>query len=57
LGIEWSLVYEIFFYFVCSAFAFGQMRRLFPAFLAAWGIAIIVGQSAFCTRTLMIPQP
>ena len=56
LGIEWSLVYEIFFYFVCSAFAFSRMRRLFPAFLAAWGIAIIVGQSAFGTRTLMIPQ-
>jgi exopolysaccharide production protein ExoZ len=57
LGIEWTLIYEVFFYFVCSAFAFSRMRRLFPTFLAAWGIAIIVGQSAFGTRTLMSPQP
>ena len=57
LGIEWTLVYEVFFYFACAAFAFKPTRRFFPAFLGAWGLTIVVAQSSFGTRTLMIPHP
>ena len=33
LGIEWTLIYEIFFYAVCSVFATRRLRRYFPHFL------------------------
>lgn len=42
LGIEWTLIYEVFFYAVCSAFANRWLRRWFGPFLAAWGAAIVV---------------
>ena len=57
LGIEWTLIYEVFFYFVCALFTFERTRRWFPTFLGAWGIAVIVAESAFGAQTLMIPQP
>lgn len=41
LRIEWTLVYEMFFYLVCSVFALGQMRKYFPAFLVAWLLVIV----------------
>lgn len=41
LRIEWTLVYEIFFYLVCSIFTLGRLRRLFPVFLVIWLIAIV----------------
>jgi len=36
LGVEWTLVYEVFFYLVCSIFANNLLRRSFPFFLLAW---------------------
>jgi peptidoglycan/LPS O-acetylase OafA/YrhL len=47
LGIEWSLVYEIFFYLVCGIFANRYLRDYFPYFLLAWLAAIAVGQLGF----------
>jgi peptidoglycan/LPS O-acetylase OafA/YrhL len=57
LFIEWTLLYEVFFYFVCSAFAVGRMRRRFPAFLTLWALALVVGHSVFGTQTSMMPKP
>jgi peptidoglycan/LPS O-acetylase OafA/YrhL len=42
LGIEWTLVYEIFFYLVCAFFCRPSMSRHFPKFLIAWLVAVLV---------------
>jgi peptidoglycan/LPS O-acetylase OafA/YrhL len=43
LMVEWTLVYEVFFYLVCAIFTIGRpLRRAFPFFLIAWSIAIAV---------------
>jgi len=42
LGIEWTLVYEIFYYLVCWAFCRAALHKRFPAFLVAWMLVIIV---------------
>lgn len=41
LRIEWTLVYEVFFYLVCTVFAGSNRRRFYPWFLLAWGAAIL----------------
>ncbi|KAJ3058204.1 hypothetical protein HK102_010627 [Quaeritorhiza haematococci] len=56
LGVEWTLVYELFFYMVCAAFTPRRLRGWFPAFLAAWGAAIVVADLRFGTATLMQPS-
>jgi peptidoglycan/LPS O-acetylase OafA/YrhL len=40
LGIEWTLVYEVSYYFVCAIFCRPRLSRHFPAFLLAWLFAI-----------------
>lgn len=42
LGIEWTLIYEIFFYFVCAIFTLKVLRSWFPAFLVLWAAVIIL---------------
>ena len=42
LGIEWTLVYEIPFYFVCAIFCRPKWRNLFPTFLISWLFVIIL---------------
>jgi len=41
LGVEWTLVYEVFFYLVCSIFANDLLRRAFPYFLLGWFIWLV----------------
>lgn len=41
LGIEWTLVYEIFFYFICFMFSFRFTKRYFLFFLLIWFFIII----------------
>lgn len=41
LRIEWTLVYEVFFYLVCTLFSVGNMRRLYPCFLVLWAGLIV----------------
>jgi peptidoglycan/LPS O-acetylase OafA/YrhL len=36
LGVEWTLVYEVFFYLVCAIFANRLLRGFFPYFLICW---------------------
>lgn len=52
LGVEWTLIFEVFFYLVCALFAWGPMRRAFLPFLAAWAGVILycglaIGQKAW----------
>ncbi|QEH34678.1 Acyltransferase family protein [Aquisphaera giovannonii] len=58
LLVEWTLIYEVFFYAACSAFALGRLRRAFPYFLAAWA-AVLVAANYRATGTLdllMLPS-
>lgn len=41
LRIEWTLVYEVFFYLICSVFTLGRLRRVFPFFLMVWLLIIV----------------
>jgi exopolysaccharide production protein ExoZ len=42
LGIEWSLIYEIFFYFLCAFYARPDRAGTFPKMLIAWYLATLV---------------
>ncbi len=42
LGIEWTLVYEIFYYLVCWVFCRQALHKHFPKFLIVWMLAIIL---------------
>lgn len=55
LSVEWTLIYEIFFYFVCAIFANAWLYRWFPAFLGCWAGSIIIADLAFGHPTLMLP--
>lgn len=55
LGVEWSLIYEIFFYVICSVFAISCIRFFFPYFLAAWLLAIYIAQHYYQAPTLFLP--
>jgi len=56
LFIEWTLIYEVFFYAVCSAFAYGRLRNYFLHFLVAWAIVLLIGDLRFHTRTDFMPN-
>ncbi|WP_165252707.1 acyltransferase family protein [Paludisphaera soli] len=55
LGVEWTLVYELFFYLVCAAFTPRRLRGWFPAFLGVWGAAIVVANLRFGFPSPMLP--
>lgn len=42
LGIEWTLVYEIWYYFICAFFCRPKWNKYFPAFLLVWLFALII---------------
>lgn len=44
--IEWTLVYEVFFYFVCAIFANSLLRKSFLPFLLLWA-ALVIGANQF----------
>jgi len=56
LGVEWTLVYEVFFYLVCSVFTLSALRRRFAPFLAIWGAAIVVAHLRYATPTPLLPN-
>ena len=41
LGIEWTLIFEVFFYAVCAVFANRWLRSYFGIFLVAWMVAVV----------------
>lgn len=55
LSVEWSLIYEIFFYAICSVFALRFFRYFFPYFLVAWFIVIYIAQHYYHAPTLLLP--
>lgn len=57
LGIEWSLVYEIFFYFICSLMTlriFSSYKRII--FILIWAIVIIYFNFSFYEVSPMRPR-
>jgi exopolysaccharide production protein ExoZ len=57
LSVEWTLIYEVFFYCVCAAFATAALHRWFPGFLACWGGAIAVANVGFGHPPVILPSP
>ncbi|OBR64335.1 hypothetical protein A7K91_12530 [Paenibacillus oryzae] len=57
LGIEWTLVFEVFFYMLCAIFANKFFKKYFIYFLILWGIAIIVSnvQTNLLTQVYLMP--
>jgi peptidoglycan/LPS O-acetylase OafA/YrhL len=55
LDIEWTLVYEVFFYIVCAVFTIGNSKRLFPYFLTMWLASVIVARHAFHLESAITP--
>lgn len=56
LGIEWTLIFEVFFYFVCSLFALNLTRRFFLPFLFVWLAAIVVTARFYGVREAIMPN-
>jgi peptidoglycan/LPS O-acetylase OafA/YrhL len=55
LHIEWTLIYEVFFYVVCSVFTIGQAKRLFPRFLVVWLVGVLVAHHTLQLPTAIAP--
>jgi peptidoglycan/LPS O-acetylase OafA/YrhL len=55
LSIEWSLIYEVFFYIICTIFANEILQRFFKYFLLLWVIMIFIGFYLLKTPTLLLP--
>lgn len=55
LGIEWTLVYEIWYYFICALFCRPKWNRYFPAFLLVWLFAVIVSDIVAFKPPLPLP--
>jgi len=53
LGIEWTLVYEIWYYFICAVFCGPRLKRYFPGFLIAWLFGVVFTD----IYAFQIPQP
>jgi exopolysaccharide production protein ExoZ len=50
LGVEWTLIYEVFFYLVCAAFANDQLRHTFRYVLCAWLAVVLIAHLGFDTE-------
>jgi peptidoglycan/LPS O-acetylase OafA/YrhL len=55
LHIEWTLIYEVFFYVVCSVFTIGKAKRAFPYFLVAWLIGVLIAHHVFDLPKVITP--
>jgi len=47
LGVEWTLVYEVFYYAVTALFCFAPLRRWFPALVAVWLVVVLTAAMRF----------
>ncbi len=56
LGIEWTLIYEVFFYLICSFFTTRILKRFYLFFLIIWLNIIIIGYFIFHIPTLAKPD-
>ena len=55
LNIEWTLIYEIFFYVVCAIFTMKDWKKFFPYFLVAWGILIGIINCIYSVPEVFLP--
>lgn len=55
LGIEWTLVYEIWYYFICAFFCRAKWNKRFPAFLLAWLFAVIASDTVMFKPPNAVP--
>jgi len=46
LRVEWTLVFEIFFYIICSLFTHPWLKKIYPFFLVIWIGLIMAGNEA-----------
>ncbi|WP_433921554.1 acyltransferase family protein [Paenibacillus taichungensis] len=51
LNIEWTMIYEVFFYIVCSIFTLKFCKKLFLPFLIIWGVVILIVHNIFGIQT------
>ncbi|WP_339291844.1 acyltransferase [Paenibacillus sp. FSL W8-0187] len=49
LNVEWTMIYEVLFYIVCSLFTLKHCKRFFLLFLVVWGIVITIAHNVFGT--------
>lgn len=54
LGIEWTLVYELVFYFICAFYCRPGFYDLFPRMLIGWYLALMV--AAFFVTVPLMPN-
>lgn len=55
LNVEWTLIYEVFFYLVCSVFAIRTWKKAFLPFLIVWGAGIAVVFYVYDIPTVFLP--
>ncbi len=55
LNVEWTLIYEVFFYFICFPFTIRCLKRYFPYFVGLWSVVIIIAGGWFEIPTLFLP--
>lgn len=55
LGVEWTLIYEIFFYFVCWPFNYERFKDFFSRFLLLWMLIILITSLKFNLQTSFLP--
>lgn len=56
LNLEWTLIYEVFFYFVCSIFSVRNLSKFYPYFLVLWAVVVTVGTYYFRIPTEALPN-
>jgi len=56
LGIEWTLVYEVWYYFICAFFCRPKWKDRFPAFLIVWLIAQVLMDTLAFKPPLPVPN-
>ncbi|MGE4272462.1 MAG: acyltransferase family protein [Desulfitobacterium sp.] len=54
LNLEWTLIYEVFFYLVCSIFAVKKLNKFYPYFLAFWAVVVTLGIYYFRIPTVAL---
>lgn len=54
LGIEWTLIYEILFYFICAYYCRPGMHDLFPRMLIAWYLLLMA--AVFVVNVPLMPN-
>lgn len=55
LFVEWTLVYEMFYYLVCSVFSTFKLKKLYPYFLGIWFLLVLIGSYYMGIQTKILP--